>query len=99
MATIDKGWSTIGSFNLNYLSAYGSIEMNTEINSQQFSKRLYTHLMDVIEQSEEISHETLKIRNGIYTRFQNWLAYRLVRIVLIIATYFPYKRFLKLKDK
>ena len=32
-AVIDGYWTTIGSFNLNNLSSYGSIEMNVEINS------------------------------------------------------------------
>lgn len=95
---VDNDWSTIGSFNLNHLSSYGSIEMNTEIKSQEFSKKLYTHLVDVIEQSEAITAETLKIRNGVWTRFKNWFAYRLVRIGLIIITYIPYKRFFNFRN-
>lgn len=93
LAVVDSNWSTVGSFNLNHLSSYGSIEMNIEINSRKFSEKLYIHLMDVIKQSEQITFETLKIRNGIWTRFKNWLAYRLIRVVLIIATYIPYNRF------
>lgn len=95
LMVVDREWSTIGSFNLNHLSSYGSIEMNAEIDSRQFSEKLFNHLMDVIEQSEKITFETLKIRNGIYTRFKNWLAYRITRSVLIVATYLPYKRILK----
>lgn len=99
LAVADSNWSTVGSFNLNHLSSYGSIEMNAEINSREFSEKLYIHLMDVIEQSERISFESLKLRNGICTRINNWFAYRLVRVVLIIATYIPYKRFLTGKNK
>lgn len=95
LMVVDNEWSTVGSFNLNHLSSYGSIEMNAEINSRQFSEKLCTHLMDVIEQSERITFETLKTRNGMYTKFINWFAYRLVRLALIIVTYFPYKRILK----
>ena len=95
LMVVDSKWSTIGSFNLNHLSSYGSIEMNAEINSPKFSAKLYTHLVDVMEQSEKITFETLKIRNEIFARLKNWFAYRLIRIALIIVTYFPYKRFLK----
>lgn len=95
LMVIDNEWSTIGSFNLNHLSSYGSIEMNAEINSQEFCEKLYTHLMGVIEQSEKITVETLKIRNDIVTRLKSWFAYRLVRLALIIAIYIPYKRFFK----
>lgn len=95
LAVADSKWATVGSFNLNHLSSYGSIEMNAELNSQEFSEKLYTHLTDVIKKSEKITFAALKIRNGICTKFKNWFAYRLVRIALIIVTYIPYKRFLK----
>lgn len=95
LAVADSKWSTIGSFNLNHLSSYASIEMNAEINSPEFSKNLYNHLIDIIGQCEKISSQTLIVRNGIFARFINWIAYRLIRIVLIIITYIPYKRFLK----
>lgn len=93
---VDKQWATIGSFNLNHLSSYASIEMNAEINSVTFSKNLSDHLYKVIEQCDNITYETFKIRNGIFSRLKNWLAYRLVRIALIIVTYIPQKRLLKL---
>lgn len=93
IAVADFKWATVGSFNLNHLSSYGSIEMNAEINSIEFSEKLYTHLADVFEKSEKITFETIKINNGIFTGLKNWVVYRLVRIALIIATYIPYKRF------
>ena len=31
VATVDGNWSTIGSYNMNHLSDYGSIEMNADI--------------------------------------------------------------------
>jgi cardiolipin synthase len=95
LAVADSKWATIGSFNLNHLSSYASIEMNAEINSQEFSKNLYNHLIDVIGQCEKITSQTLILRNGIFARFINWIAYRLIRIVLIIITFISYKRFWK----
>lgn len=96
LATIDKGWATIGSFNLNHLSSYGSIEMNVEINSAEFSKNLSVHLINVLQQCDNITLESLRTRNGVFIKFINWLAYRLIRIALIIVTYIPHKRLLKL---
>lgn len=92
VAVVDREWATVGSFNLNHLSSYGSIEMNAEINSREFSEKLATHLHHIISYSENITHDTLKNRKGIFTDFINWLAYRLIRIALIIVTYIPYKR-------
>ena len=95
VAVADDEWVTIGSHNLNHLSSYGSIEMNVEIHSPQFSAIFKPHLNKVIAQCEKITIETIEIRNGIISKFINWLSYRLVRTGLIIITYLPYKRFFK----
>ena len=86
LAVVDNKWSTVGSFNLNHLSSYGSIEMNVEINSSKFSETLTSHLRYVISQCEIITFETINTRNGMFTKIINWLAYRLVRVALIIVT-------------
>ncbi|MBK8845885.1 MAG: hypothetical protein IPO27_04630 [Bacteroidetes bacterium] len=93
LMVVDAKWATIGSFNLNYLSSYGSIEMNVEIDSSEFSKNVCSYLTSTIEQCDKITNQTHKIRNDIVTRFKNWIAYRLVRMALIIVTYIPYNRF------
>ncbi len=95
VAVADDEWVTIGSHNLNHLSSYGSIEMNVEIHSPQFSAIFKPHLNKVIAQCEKITIETIEIRNGIISKFINWLSYQLVRTGLIIITYLPYKRFFK----
>lgn len=95
-AVVDKKWATIGSFNLNNLSSYGSIEMNVEINSSEFSKTFKSHLNDVIVQCEKIIPETIEKRRKIFTKSINWLCYYMVRMMLLIATYIPHKRFFKI---
>ncbi len=94
-AVVDDQWATIGSFNLNQLSSYGSLEMNVEINSTAFTTNFKSHLNGVIAQCEEITFDTLKTKNGIVSKLINWLSYYLVRTGLIIVTYFPQKRFFK----
>jgi cardiolipin synthase len=96
LAVADSKWATIGSFNLNHLSSYASIEMNAEINSAEFSKNLSVHLINVLNQCNNITLKTHITRNGVFTKLINWLAFRLIRIALIIATYIPHKRLLKL---
>lgn len=93
LALVDDTWATIGSFNINHLSSYGSIEMNVETNSSKFLQTLDTHLKGIIEQCEVVTFETIKSRKGIFESIKNWIAYVLVRISLVIATYLPYKRF------
>jgi cardiolipin synthase len=95
-AIIDNQWTTIGSFNLNNLSSYGSIEMNVEINSAAFSKTYMEHLDQIIAQCQRITPESLEQKHGLFSKFTNWLSYRIIRIIIIIITYLPYKRFMKL---
>lgn len=92
-ATIDNSWTTIGSFNLNNLSSYGSIEMNVEISSQAFSVMYSNHLKGIITQCQRITLEQLESHNSIFTKFINWISYYSTRFVEIIVTFTPYKRF------
>jgi cardiolipin synthase A/B len=96
LAVVDNHQTIIGSFNLNHLSSYGSIEMNVAINSEDFGKKTSKHLCNIIEQCDKITFETLEERNGIFRRFRNFIAYYITRFFLIIATYIPRKRFFKL---
>lgn len=93
IAVIDNNWTTIGSFNLNNLSSFASIEMNVEINSTEFSNNYLLHLGQIMEQCERITPESLELRYGLPTKFINWISYWMARIIEIIVTYLPLKRF------
>jgi cardiolipin synthase len=47
-AAVVGQWTTIGSFNLNNLSSYGSLEMNVEIKSTAFASSYLEHLNEVM---------------------------------------------------
>lgn len=93
IAVIDSNWTTIGSFNLNNLSSFASIEMNVAINSEEFAMDYLVHLNDIIAQCEKITPETLKLTNGFSSKITNWVSYWISRTVEIMVTYFPHKRF------
>jgi cardiolipin synthase len=92
-AVIDGYWTTIGSFNLNNLSSYGSVEMNVEINSAVFSKMYQCHLNQIITECESITLESLKIKTHFFSRLINLFSYIITRLIEIAVTYTPYKRF------
>ncbi len=91
-AVVDGSWTTIGSFNLNNLSTFGSLEMNVEIKSVQFSSDYRIHLGEILSQCQRITTESIKKRNSIYSHFVNWLSYWTAKFLLSLVTYFPYKR-------
>lgn len=94
VALADAKWTTIGSFNLNHLSSFGSIETNVAIESAQFTKTLASDLNNVISQCEKITYETIKKKNNRFSIVANWFSYQFVRMTLIIITYIPYNRFM-----
>lgn len=95
-AVVDNNWTTIGSFNLNNLSSFASIEMNVGINSAEFSNNYLLHLNQIMAQCLSITPESLKLRDGFGVKFINWVSYWITRIIEIIVTYLPHKRFKRL---
>ncbi len=89
VAVVDGAWATIGSFNLNQLSAYGSIELNIDVLDEEFSKAFQLHLQSVIETG---CKQVLPIQqNNRWTaKLKRWAAYQLTRIAIKIVVLFPY---------
>lgn len=94
-AVVDGIMCTIGSFNLNRLSSYGSIEMNVEIQSKEFAGHFKNYLNEIIAECDCITAESYSKKNNLITQLRNFFAYYFVRFVLITVTYLPYKRVLK----
>lgn len=94
-SVIDNQWATIGSFNLNSLSCYGSIEMNVEIFSPVFAKALRTDFEKVISECREVTISTLKHRTSNIDELANWLSYRITRMTIFFLTFLPHLRFFK----
>ncbi|WP_431128272.1 phospholipase D-like domain-containing protein [Flagellimonas flava] len=92
-SVIDNKWATIGSFNLNSLSCYGSIEMNVEIFSPVFAKDLRTDFEKVIRECREVTISSLKQGTSIIDKLANWLAYRITRTTIFFLTFLPQLRF------
>ncbi|HQD10753.1 MAG TPA: phospholipase D-like domain-containing protein [Flavihumibacter sp.] len=67
IATADGIWATVGSFNLNMLSAYASIELNLEIVDAQFAGSVATDIKAVIDK------ETRQVTANEWRMQENWL--------------------------
>ena len=90
---VDGSWSTIGSFNLNNLSSYASIEMNVGIESTAFASLFENELQEILLQCQKITPESFQTRNTIRSKINNALSYYITRGIEIIVTFLPYKRF------
>ncbi len=91
-AVFDSEWTTIGSYNINVLSAYTSIELNVDVHSIAFAKEVERSLEDIIK-NESIfitTEKHLKTKN-VFKQFIRWLSYQSIRLVFYIVTFY-YKR-------
>lgn len=83
LAVVDHKWVTLGSFNLNELSDYGSLELNVEVSDEQFAKETENYLEKIIDEGcKLIQPETYKKQKNWIIQFSRWFSYQLVRAVL-----------------
>ena len=94
-AIVDNQWSTIGSFNLNSLSCYGSIEMNVEIHSSGFAEALRLDFNRVINECREVTKSSFEKRANIVNRLADWLSYQIIRTTILSLTFLPHLRVFK----
>jgi cardiolipin synthase len=88
-SVVDGSWATIGSFNLNHLSAYGSIELNIDVLDEAFSKTFQLDLKTVIETG---CKQVFPIHqdNRWTAKLKRWAAYQLTRLTIKLVAIFPY---------
>jgi cardiolipin synthase len=85
VCTVDGVWCTIGSYNLNHLSDYGSVETNADILDTGFTENFEAMLTEIIQKDcREITVQELEKRKTWFFRFTGWLSYQLIRFMMRI---------------
>jgi cardiolipin synthase len=85
VATVDGYWSTIGSYNMNHLSDYGSIEMNANILDYRFAEMFEAHLRDIIEKDcRQVTFDEYIHRKTWFFQLTDWFSYQMIRIMMRI---------------
>ncbi len=91
-AVCDNEWATIGSYNINNISAYTSIELNVDIHDPAFAKEVDDTLQDIIShESVLITNETHSRTKNIFKQFIRWSSYQAIRLMFYLVTFY-YKR-------
>lgn len=89
IAVCDDHWMTIGSYNINDISAYASIELNLEVQNAAFCKEVkQTMEQIIINDCEQITSENTKKATTIFKKIVNWSAYKCMRIVFYLFTFY-----------
>jgi len=88
---VDGHWSTLGSYNINRLSRFRSLELNVDIVDPDFNRRFFLHLDDLLlRQCTEITLEHNPALTNFWQRWKARFAYHLA--VYLMQLMFPEKR-------
>jgi cardiolipin synthase A/B len=83
VATADGKWSTIGSYNMNHLSDYGSVEMNVDILDTQFAEKFEEILQGIIKNDcRQVTFEEYIRRKTWLFQLTDWFSYQMIRILM-----------------
>jgi cardiolipin synthase len=85
----DGQWLTLGSYNLNNLSAYASVELNVDVVNVGFAMEFEKALSRIMENDcKAITvEEHLKTKN-ILKQFIRWLSYQMIRMIFFLLTFY-----------
>jgi cardiolipin synthase len=83
VATVDGKWCTIGSYNLNHISDYGSIEMNVDILDTAFTEKFEKILLKKIKDDcRQVTFEEYLRRRTLFSQFRGWMSYQMIRLLM-----------------
>jgi cardiolipin synthase len=87
IAVCDGQWVTIGSFNVNDLSAHASIELNLDVKDEKFAMSVKQTLTDIIHNDCVcITNEVYRKDTSLVSRAIQRFSYDLFRLVLFLFT-------------
>lgn len=89
ISTYDQRWTTIGSYNLNNISAYASLELNMDIKDEAFAIQTEKALSRIMEHDcKRITKENYTRSTSYLKRCWQWLCYEFINTVLNLFTFY-----------
>lgn len=89
LATCDNEWATIGSYNVNNISAFASIELNLDVKDDEFARSLQSTLDEIIKNDcIEVTEAEYKSKYSIPHQIVQWVAYSVVRVLFYLFTFY-----------
>ena len=89
MATYDGVWMTDGSYNVNRISAYASVELNMDVRNPVFAMQVEEELEGIIrDHCKRIVPEEYFKGISLWMRFRQRLAYESIRLLFFLFTFY-----------
>ena len=89
IAVSDKKFVTAGSYNINDISALASVELNLDIQENEFATHVYNTLREIIK-DECVRISPIKVIRSysMYDRWMQWISYESFRLVFTLFTFY-----------
>jgi cardiolipin synthase len=89
LAVCDGEWMTIGSYNVNNISAYASVELNLDVKDAPFAKHVEEVLEEIIAQTcTPVTREQMAKTKNIFKQFVRWCSYEFIRLMIFLFTFY-----------
>ncbi len=89
IAVCDGEWMTAGSYNINNISAYASVELNLAVRDPDFSRQTQALLDQLIrEDCLAITAETQSRFKNPFLQFLRWCSYQFIRAMVYLFTFY-----------
>jgi len=89
IAVYDSVWVTGGSYNVNNISAYASIELNLDVKGSAFAGLVKDTLDDIIRKDcIQFTESTYQTKYNFFQRIVQYVSYELVRLVFFLFTFY-----------
>lgn len=93
VSVCDSRWLTIGSYNINNISAHASIELNLDIRDENFAANVESVFENIIEKEcVHITSTMLAQKRSLLKRFIWWCSYQTVKGLIYLFTFYFRKR-------
>jgi cardiolipin synthase len=93
VAVCDSEWLSIGSYNVNDISAYASIELNLDVRQSDFAKEVEQKLEAIVQnECVHITEEKHVRTKNIFKQFIRWFSYEFIRFGFYMFTFYYKQR-------
>jgi cardiolipin synthase len=89
MAVYDDLWMTVGSYNVNKISAYASVELNMDVRDERFAKVVTRELEGIMQDHcIRMTPENFARQSSTWRMFKQWVAFTTIRVLFWLFTFY-----------
>jgi cardiolipin synthase len=89
ISSYDGKFVTVGSYNLNNISAFASVELNLDIMNETFAQKAEESFQYIIENDcEKVVKDNFAKKNHLLLQFWQWVCYQLIQVSFFLFTFY-----------